>query len=333
MDVIKWQRHTYVKFYAKMRIRIGGSHPMDIHQGDEFEYDGSILKYAGTETAQPHIRGAIAGGWATTSPDDDAHIDAITPNRSVAKSQTVNVDLGKGVQRHASNNIRTSSQDENVVLNIADRKEDPNNIKSQPKKLVRPETEQMARGMKIQKSAQEQEGVTIGQVRTSTHLKIDVSSDDGSRKADELDNTVRGRPHLYKQNLQQNVEREGISIKTNVKQLKNSINVDEEAGQVVAQVRNSNKSVSIEGIEIKDTSNPSKPKKIESTVKLSPKVRIAKSIDPNFPTNWSFEGRLADRLAAAEAHGVTPTFLEALYAAEGDQMRKKLEETYPKQFK
>ncbi len=333
MDAIKWQRHNYIKFYAKMKIRIGGSHPMDINQGDEFEYDGSILKYAGTETAQPHIRGAIVGGWASTTPDDDVHIDAIVPSRSVAKSQTVNTDLGKGVQRHSSNNIRTSNQDENVVFNVADRKEDPENIKSQPKKLVRSETEQQVRGMKVQKSLLEsQDAVTVGQVRTSSHLKVDVSSSDGSRKADELDNMVRGKPHLYKQNLQQNIEREGVTIKTNIKQLKDSINVDGEEGKVIAQVRNSNRRNSVEGIEIKDTSNPSKPKKVESSIKLSPKVRIAKAIDPNFPVDWSFEGKLAERLDRVKQHGTTQKFLEALYAAEGDQFRKTLEKEFPDQF-
>ena len=65
---------------------------------------------------------------------------------------------------------------------------------------------------------------------------------------------------------------------------------------------------------------------------ISPKIRVARRIDPSFPATWKFDGKLADRLKAAQEHGATPKFLEALYAAEGDQMRRQLEKIYSDQF-
>lgn len=150
--------------------------------------------------------------------------------------------------------------------------------------------------------------------------------------------------------MNKNVQIEGVSIKTNVGQMNRSAAIleSEDEGQIVGKVRHTASRMN-EGIEIVDTSGrniarnvkPTKtavvpapaPKAAPINTKMNPRIRIAVSIDPNFPKNWSFEGKLAERLARVKEHGPTEDFLEALYAAEGDQMRKVLQKEFPKQFR
>ena len=335
---IKWQRGKYSKFYAKMKIRIGGGkdNTVDmIHEGDEFEYDGSVLKYAGAEIMSTQLRGAIERNWATPFENEEACVDAFVPTRDIAKSKTVNRDLSR-VQRGGYAVLETDSLDEETVLEVSDRgKMEISRGGQSPKILTK---DHNRRGMSVSASeVDSQDGVTIGRVRSAAKVIVDVSAKPEAAKV--IENRGVGKPVLDRGKI---VRTEGITIKTTVGDIdRSSITMGgEEEGTVVAKVRHS-KRVSSEGIEVKDTSNirgenlvneASKPRKVEIDTKLSPKIRMARRIDPNFPADWSFTGRLADRLAAAENHGATPTFLEALYAAEGDQMRKSLEKAYPKQF-
>lgn len=330
---IKWQRGKYHKFFAKMKIRIGGKdNTVDvIHKDDEFEYDGSILKYAGAEVQSTQLRGAIESGWASLSPDDEEKIEVFTPTRNIAKATSVNRDLSR-VQRGGAS-MDTDSLDEETVLEVSDRgKMEKARGGASPKILTKGDNR---KGMSVSASEIDaQEGVTVGRVRSAAKVKVeDITRTPGLAR--EIENRGLGKPILDKKV----VRTEGVTITTSVSDIDRSAPIagGEEDGVVVGKVRHT-KSASTEGIEVRDTSNirsqKSKPAKqeVEINTKLPPRIRMARRIDPNFPASWSFSGKLAERLAAAEAHGITPQFLEALYAAEGDQMRKLLEKTFPKQF-
>lgn len=332
---IKWQRGKYLKFFAKMKIRIGGKdNTVDkIEQGDEFEYDGSILKYAGAEVSSTGLRGAIDGGWASLKEDDEDPVEAFVPSRNIAKATTVNRDLSR-VQRGGVT-MDTDSLDEETVLEVSDRgKMEKASGGNSPKVLTKSDNR---RGMSMGVSeADSQEGVTIGRVRSSAKVIADVAANPGL--ASSIENRGLGKPILAKGKT---VQTEGITMKVSVSDMdRGQVVGGEDDGTVVGKVRHTKKA-STEGIEVKDTSNiragsiadeASKPRKVKIDTKVSPKIRMARRIDPNFPVDWSFKGRLSDRLAAAKSHGITPEFLEALYAAEGDQFRKLLEKTFPKQF-
>lgn len=334
---IKWQRGKFLKFYAKMKIRIGGKGDSidKIEQNDEFEYDGSILKYAGAEVSSTQLRGAIQNGWASLSQDDDEPVEAFVASRNVARATTVNRDLSR-VQRGGVD-MSTDSLDEETVLQVSDRgKMEKAKGGASPKVLTQ---ENNRRGMTVSRSEVDtQDGVTVGRVRSAAKVTVDVVAQPGLASA--IENRGLGKPVLAKGKT---IHTEGVTIRTSVSDIdRSAITIGgEEEGTVVGKVRHSKKASS-EGIDIKDTSNiragsvaaeAAKPRKVEIDTKLSPKIRMARRIDPNFPADWSFAGRLKDRMAAAKAHGATPVFLEALYAAEGDQMRKELEKAYPKQFR
>jgi hypothetical protein len=237
------------------------------------------------------------------------------------------------VQRGGSIN-GTDNLDEETVLTVSDRGKTELSSSSKKPKILTQENNR-----RIQVSEYDsQEGVTVGRVRSAAKITADVSTNSNMSLAKDIENRGLGRPILNKK-----IVREGISIEVNSSPMSKDVYLDEDDGKIVGKVRHTKKT-STEGIEIADTSNiraasiieeASKPrKKTESIIdtKVSPRIRMARRIDPSFPSDWSFEGKLKDRIDAIKNHGETPTFLEAVYAAEGDQMRRLLEKTYPKQF-
>ena len=327
-----WQRGKYIKFFAKMKIRVGGANAIDIQTGDEFEYDGSILKYSGMEVSSPQLRGAIENGWATVDEDSESEqlVEAVRPSRNIAKTQTVNRDLSK-VQRISNASIQTSSLDEDEVLKVSDR-----GAEKSPK-VLKSSDNRKSRGMNIQSDANDsQEAVSIGRVRTSAKAVFnDVMKGDSLKKMQELENMSGIKADLYESKT---VTKEGVTIKSNLGRVSSVAEADDDSGDVVGKVRTSSKS-SYEGISVQDTSsirNVSTPEPSPSPLpkNADPRIRIARAIDPHFPADWSFSGKLAERLAAVKEHGgeSSPKFLEALFAAEGDQMRKVLMKEFPNQF-
>lgn len=333
MEKTVWQRGKYKKFYAKMKIRIGGKDSTinQIERGDDFEYDGSVLRYAGAEIQSTQLRGAIEGGWASTTQDDDSGVEAYQPVRDVAKSKTTNRDLSR-VQRSGTT-MGTDSIDEDTVLNVSDRGKMENaKLGASPRILTR---DNNRKGMMVDRSEIDaQDGIVVARVGTAAKSITDVTKA-SPNLADSIENRYR-EPIKEVMHRGRIVNTEGVSIKMNVAEVDKRVIIGgEEEGVVVGKVRHTDKA-STEGIEIQDTSNirnekkSVKPEHIDT--KLPPRIRMARRIDPSFPADWSFTGRLADRLKAAKDRGATPVFLEALYAAEGDQMRKALERAYPKQF-
>lgn len=330
---IKWQRGKFIKFFAKIPIRVGGKDSVDkIDAGDEFEYDGSILKFAGAEMPTSSIRGVIAKDWASLTEDDDSPVDAFVATRDVAKSVSINKDLNR-VQRGGLTRVSAEEIDEETILTIDDRGRMENaKMNDSPRILTRDDNR---RKIGIRPSISDtQEGVTVGRVRSAAKVVVDVSKN--PETAGVIENRVLGKPVL-KGNI---VNAEGMSIRMSTGSASSSIGSAED-GVIVGKVRKSTP-VSTGGIEVKDTSRvraasiveeAAKPRRAVINTKLPPRIRIARMIDPDFPSDWSFSGKLADRLASVKEHGVTSEFLEALYAAEGDQMRRALEKAYPKHFR
>jgi hypothetical protein len=339
---MQWKRGEYQTFYAKMKIRIGGKEDIAIADGDEFQYDGTVLKYGGTEVNTIQLRGGIDNGWASSDQEDDSKPRAIIPTRNRAVAQSVNKDLSH-VQR-VSSTIETDNMDEDTVMNVSDRRPQASGRKvlnvpldsSKPMVVQKTKaglsiTEKVRKtpgGMVITDEVEEQGGVDIGRVRTPTTITANMLDKTGAAAIQRLEN-IEGSGFIPHANT------EGVSIKTSIGRAEE---IDFGGGRVVGKVRHTDKDRGCAGdITVQDTSGPrmNRPKKtgnVQINTKVDPKVRIARAFDPDFPTDWSFTGKLAERLARVKEHGPTPQFLEALYAAEGDQMRTVLKKTFPKQF-
>lgn len=385
---IKWQRNQFVKLYARMKIRLGGKTDVTIEAGDEFETDGTIVKYAGFELPLPGIRGSYNDGWCTTDPGEvgNGPVRAVVPTRNVARSDMKTTDLSR-VQRSGSQAFATDALDEETVLHVSDRTSRENydeRGRLQRHITAADNRRQAAPGQRMaisQSDMDSQDGVVIGRVGTKAKLgvvDVDKRPEIAGRLNDLSTEHGAGRAHL--------IEREGITVRTNLGRTNRTVSESHDEGVVVGQVRNSSTRSSVDGISVRDTSSirnkrPAEPapavrpartaakpaakpaaKKVAKKVaakpaapvkkpakpipkaaakkasqkaapkivskpakeNLSPQVRIARQFDPSFPSDWVFTGRLSDRLAAIKEHGASDDFVRAVYAAEGDQMRKVL---------
>lgn len=323
---IQWKRGDYRKFYARMKIRVGGKDTLDIQKGDEFEYDGTIVKYAGAEFPQPGLRGAIKEGWATLNPQGDGIVTPVRPERSIAKAQSVSKEFSR-VQRGASTILTAHDHDEDVIMQVGDREA----AMKQGKHLTRGDR-------RVSLDVDTQEGMVVAKVRSATNLTADVTKD-GSL-VQEIENRSYedgyGRANMGNRGKKFNVE--GVSVSTNVGNIDpTDIQSDDASeGKVVAHVKNS-KMVSEGVIKVKDTSGP--PGKVvkQTTVEAADstgdsKLQIARNIYSSFPEDWNFFAKPEDKLQRIKEIGENPVFLKALYEAEGKKMRKMLKQVYTKQL-
>lgn len=328
---IQWKRNEFQTFYAKMNIRLGGDRAnYTINKGDEFEFDGTICKYAGMEFAQTGIRGAIKAGWATLDQNDSSSVINVRPQRDMASAVSVNRDLNN-VQRH-SRGPSVESLDEDTVLEIGDRETAMKNGRGLTAQDNR-RTASQVRPANIKTSLDDQEGVVISRLKTSTHAVVDVAANPNYARQLETASYDDGfgRAEII----------EGVSMRTNVGSMTGAVvqsDIDGSEGVTVARVRNSQVK-SADGIEVRDTSgirNPprkaSSPKKVEVPTATSgnSKLDIAKSVYKSFPEDWNFFARLDDKLERVEKMGATKGLVQALMKSDSKPLQKALKEKYPK---
>ena len=362
---IRWKRGDFHIFYAQMKIRVGGvngNQSIDILAGDEFEYDGSIVRYAGAEFPQPGLRGAVRDGWATMDPDGVVPA-AFSATRSVAKSQTVNKDLSK-VQRTAPVPMESDSLDEETVLEIGDRSAIMDPVTGRgylPKDHNRRKAsisghEATLQNMQVTQSDLDQQDHTpIARVKSRANLgTIDVSKSSNSGLAHEIE--MRSHDDGYgsfsgKRHGKQTVKREGVTITTNVGEMDSNVQVgDEDDGVAVGRVRHTDTKRTREGVEVQDTSgNPGKlkaasqpAKKVNAKMVAKPakksvsssqsKLQIAKKLFPKFPEDWNFFGKTGDKMARLEKLKPSSDLIDALFASESSSMKAALRKAFPDHF-
>ena len=360
---IRWKRGEFRTFYAQLKIRVGGKQEVTINEGDEFDYDGAVCKYAGDEFPQPQLRGAIKQGWATL--DEEGAIPAtFVSSRKVAKSQTKNTDLSR-VQRHEPVPMETDNQDEDTVLLVGDRDAvrddtsgrghlEANHNRREAAVMSRGPEQPSPEGMRVTQSDLDQQDHTpIARVKSRANLgKIDVTKHPGMAR----DIAKRTHEDGYgkfggKRRRPSVIHREGVDIQMNVGGVDPDVQIGDEAeGVEVGRVRHSSaRKRSSEGISIEDTGRPKSRKKavkkaapkrkaVKKAVKkaapngASPKLRIALKVCSDFPHDWNFFGKTGDKMARVDELGADPDFIDALYASESGAMKKALKARFPEHF-
>jgi hypothetical protein len=369
---VPWKRGEYLTFFAKMKIRVGGhngNESIEIPGGDEFEYDGMIVRYAGREFPQPNMRAAIRDGWATLGDDDRSSPAPFVSSRDVAKSQSKTTDLSR-VQRNVRQRFDSDSLDEETVLEVSDRKNvrdsrsgvghltsDHNRRAAARERGLQPDLEER---MAVSASElDEQDGVEISRIRTPANLSVDLTKKPNAARDIELSmdhekgvgrfaGERRTRPNI--------VEREGVTIRTSVGNMDRSAAVDVsdsvDGGRQVGTVRHSSKGRTVEGVSVEDTSGdrtrkaaqvkePSREapaKSTKPTVKpripddAPQKLKMAIRRYPDFPVDWNFFAKSEDKLLRIKKLGANPDLLDAVYTAESPAMRKLLEQKFKSHF-
>lgn len=341
---IQWQRGNFLKFTAAIKVRIGQNAQGigHIEQGDIVEFDGTTLRYAGTEVNSTSVRGSIKAGWLVPfSVTEFETPPAVQASRKMAKSQSINTDL-LNVQRHEPRVIQSSSTEENTVLNVRDRIDsefDGSSERPEPKRIASRQSvknvsdkikEHTQQTNEIRNSPFDQQSVTVGAIRSPAKSgSVDVSKDtEYSQHLQKLDSQV-------KKSSSKTITREGVSITSNLGEVSSVIQHDEEPGEVVGKVRQASR-VSSEGIEVKDTSrvgSNGQSKSIQIDPKIPARIRVGRHIDPRFPSDWDFSSKMKDRMDRLHSMNPNSLLLEAIYAAEGDNFRRVLEKEFSKQFK
>lgn len=330
----QFKRNEFQTFYAKIKIRLGGEkNSYSIEKDDEFEFDGTVCKYAGMEFSQPGLRGAINRDWATKDQNDHTPIQSQRPSRDIASAVSVNRDLSR-VHRQNRDSVPVDSLDEDTVLEVSDRKaamQDPRRgslTKSDNRRIA-------SRGLSFETSELDtQDGTVVSRLKTPTKAVVDVVKN--PNRARELEmasyDDGYGRAEIV----------EGVSIRTNIGNLSNSIESDlDESENVVGRVRNTS-STSVEGIEVRDTSNIRNKEgnrrkvvsptveAIESSLPTGSKLEVARAVYSAFPGDWNFFAKLDDKLQRIESIGPNKQLIKALLAAESKSLVKVLKEKYPK---
>ena len=362
MPQIRWKRGEFRTFYAQLKIRVGGKNEITIGEGDEFEYDGSVCKYAGDEFSQPQLRGAISEGWATLD-EEGERVATFTASRKVAKSQSKNTDLSR-VQRHEPQEMETDNQDEDTVLQVADRAKvrdkvsgrghlKPRHNRREAAVMSRGPEQSSPEGMEVtQSDIDQQDHTTIAPIKSRANIgKIDVTKQPGlardiSRRSHE-DGYGKFGGERKASNL---IHTEGVDIKMNVGNVDPDIRIgDEDEGVEVGRVRHSNsRKRTSEGISIEDTGRPKKAATKKAATKktatkktatkkaatngTNPKLRIATKVYSDFPQDWNFYAKTSEKLARIQELGADPDLLDALYASESSAVKKALQSEFSEHF-
>ncbi len=353
---IRWKRGEFNIFYAQMKIRVGGingNEPIVILSGDEFEYDGSIVKYAGAEFPQPGLRGAIRDGWATMNPDEIDLPNTFTSDRNVAKSQTINRDLSK-VQRRGLGSVETDSIDEDTVLEVSDRNDAMDKVTGRgylTKKNNRRTPSTAGRRVLgvTQSDIDQQDHTTVSQIKSKANIGvIDITKSKNASLARDLE--MSGHESGFgaysgKRKEGTIIEREGVTIKTNIGNVNHDVKIDnEDEGTVVGKVRHTESRKTQEGLEIRDTSGkPVKPvekmekntimaTKTNSDHKASDRLLSAKKIFDGFPDDWNFFGKVSDKMDRLKQLGSNESMIDALYVVDSAAMKKALKLAFPSHF-
>ncbi len=353
MQEIQWHRGTFHTFFANMKIRVGGASggdPIDLYEGDEFEYDGSICKYAGREFPQPGLRSAYREGWISTGSKGNVPVAKVA-QRDIAKAQTKNTDLSR-VQRHGRQQLDQDYLDEETVLDVADRKQvrdavtGRGHLSSNHNRRTASGTAG-TQGLAFNMSEiDEQEGIEISKIRSPKKLKVDVVANPGAAEQIKNRGVEQGYGRYNGKKREPNIiNREGVTIKTNVGSVDPEVQYgDESSGEVVGRVRHTDRRGSTEGVSIEDTSSRNQPRQAtpkvvapkKSAPKLpsdaSPKLRMAYRLCDQFPLDWNFFGKAEDNIKKIKKIGASPSLLDAMYATASPPFRKALEQTFKGHF-
>lgn len=274
--VVTWKRGEFISFVATMKIKVGGNNggqPFDILQDDEFEYDGSVCRYAGAEHQTPQLRGAIRNGWAVTKDGgEEVREAAPTPHRPVramARAQTQNRDLSR-VQRGEPVSVGWDDADEDVVLQVSDRRgvmdprtgrghltnEHNRRTASDPSRKPVMSGGRTELGYATASDFAKQDHTEISRIKTPATLKVDILKNPGAAQL------IEGRlsaEHGAGRFHGDSPSREGISVRTNVRQMDRGGSVevwDGDEGEYAGEVRHTDTRTNREGISVRDTSNP-----------------------------------------------------------------------------
>jgi len=315
---INWQKNNYQTFYAYTKISIGSkdSPIMYIESEDEFEFDGTTLRYSGAEMNKPSLRSVIEKrGWAGTEPN--GHVKPFVVNRKVAKSKTVRTNMGAtDIEKE---DIMVVEEDDIAI----------SRVKSGDERIA----DSISTTVMSNNDPVSDEGMVVGMISSSNNSVIDMSSGHGNtietHKQVRMASDTSGEQKA--KGGQRRVIRDGMIVGriSSPTRFTTDMSKSNLTAKAVENTVGTGRVIVEEQPERIVKPAAKKPAAKKPVAKTGSKVEIAKSIYSGFPDKWNLFGKKDWKIEQIKNYGEHPDFIRALYAIESKSMKKYLVSKYP----
>jgi hypothetical protein len=310
-NAISFKRGDFKVYYSKTKIRVGtNDKQVVIEDGQEFEYDGTTLKYDGLEFGASSLRGIFSRGWASPFPDDPQPPIHNSGNveRNIASAKVKTSDFSR-VHRMSSDSMTSVRVEDQKVLDINRR------------------TAVIASGERVSSENVQvvkndpASGRVIARVKVPAKVVVNDMHLDSGENRRRIEEAGDGKPIYLDQKAN------GVSITTNTPSRMGArvIESDQEEGyQIIGQVAGRESRL--------ETNVPVplsfRPQKDEDSLKIA----AGRLISPLFPKGWDFKLKLSDKIETVVAMKPNKALLQAFWLVESDAFRKSLLKSFPNVF-
>lgn len=355
MDQIKFKTGEFRAFTATRSFALGNH--VRIENGSELEFDGSTVKYAGADYPFPQLRGALSAGWIVPTESYDSE------NLEYGKPIAAKIQVRSATQKdQARSMIATIEPDEHIVMNS---RTHASNTKAGNRRTASEAGSDGIPVRTLKTPAISSSDVTEAREVLSALDKVKITPGQGitvdemlERMSDEEREEYRSKIEASKAGYIQDVAAKsgagkkvgkvkgasGSTVSEGVRVTSSSGGGIEtwDGGEapVVAEISQVSTATTVEdGITFATTNIPATPakpvKKAAKPVPMSPEVRlkIAKTMCPDFPDSYDFAAPAKKKLARLQADFEDRIdILRAVFAAEDDELKARLVQEFPQAF-
>lgn len=358
MDEIRFKAGEFQTFTATRSFALGNWN-VRIEKGTEVEFDGSTVRYADTPYAFPQLRGALKAGWIVLSKYFDAD------NEEYGRPVAARIQVRSATQGDQPRSmIATVEQDEQIVMNS---KAHASNTKAANRRTASQSGSDGVPVRTLKTPAVSATNVTQAQSVISDLDNLKITPGQGITVEEMLERMSDEEREAYlikKEAARASYVQEAAvptksgsgKVVTKVKtaagpKTSEGMTVTQTTGggietwdggdaPVVADLGQGKSTLVEDGITFSNTGIPAaKPgKKTAAKVSLPPmsvevRLKIAKSMCPDFPDSYDFAAPAKKKLARLQADFEDRLdVLRAVFAAEGDEFKAQLIQEFPQAF-
>jgi hypothetical protein len=360
MDQIRYKTGEFQSFTATRAFGITNG---KVHLGEELEFDGTTVRYAGAVSAMPQLRGAVNSGWLVPT----AEYDVANPVYSAPVSANMKLNPTTDAKRTEAKNAGVAAKtmptvvaaDERIVMSSG---------------THAAATREQNRGTNMRKAASTtvggaelQEGIPVRTLKTSAKSPKTALSSTAIQEAGNV--TITPGEGITEAQMLERMDPEAQAVYLAKKASLRSQYVDEPSSVTVATV----KTAAVKdaegmkltqhvggGIAIEDLSGSKEPAKVtkrtedgisftntngpvkNNAPKASQPVAgaeadfrrtMARKMCPDFPDAYDFAAPAKKKLARLQADFEDrPDVLRAVYAIESDDFKQTLVAEFPQAF-
>jgi hypothetical protein len=357
---IKFVTGQFEDLVATKSFQFGETN-VSISKDTEVLFDGTMAEIAGVRTPMPRLRGAVKQGWLVRKADYEDYANRRSAQANIMIRPAINTSQSL-TQPPTKSMMTTVQSDERVVMGHKDR----GVVAQQRAMQVRTggvvESQDGVPVRSLKTPAKMYTQVTddsVGSaIRAADQVKIDpgegVSEDDflsrlSPEEAEEYHAKKEEKKWSGKKGLAASAQVDNRVVATIPKishsQTREGVStspVTVTAGSTpVADLSGSTKKavesvVYSEGIPFRTTNGPKSdtaPSTVTKAVSLDARLKIAKALCSDFPSDYSFDDHWKRRLARIQLQYIDrPDIIRAIFSAETDDFRNKLVEEFPEAF-